>query len=51
VIFPDRTLNELAVSRPATQAQMLDVSGVGEVKRERYGEDFLNEIRQFESGA
>jgi len=51
VIFPDRTLNEMAIARPATQAQLLDISGIGEVKRERYGDDFLNEIRQFESGA
>jgi len=51
VIFPDKTLAEMAIARPATQAQLLDISGIGEVKRARYGDDFLSEIRQFETGA
>jgi len=48
VIFPDKTLSEMAIAKPDTPAQMLDISGIGEVKRTRYGEAFLAEIRQFE---
>ncbi|MCB0218002.1 MAG: HRDC domain-containing protein, partial [Chloroflexi bacterium] len=46
VIFPDRTLIELALRRPASRAAMLEISGVGEVKLERYGEDFLAVIAE-----
>ena len=35
----------MARIRPTTRAQMLGVSGVGEVKMQRYGERFLDVIR------
>jgi ATP-dependent DNA helicase RecQ len=41
VIFHDATLWEMAVARPATEAQLLDISGVGERKLEKYGVEFL----------
>ncbi len=41
VIFPDRTLIEMAESRPETLDQMAQVSGVGAKKLERYGRAFL----------
>ena len=41
VVFGDKTLKEMAASRPQTKAQMLEVGGVGEVKFERYGAQFL----------
>ena len=44
VIFPDKTLSEMAHARPHTPAQMLEISGVGETKLDRYGSEFLNEI-------
>jgi len=47
VIFPDKTLIEMAVAKPASEAQLLDIPGIGEVKRSRYGEAFLTEIREF----
>jgi len=40
-VFHDSTLLEMASRRPTTLGAMLDVSGVGEVKLERYGADFL----------
>jgi len=49
VIFPDKTLAEMARARPESQSQFLEVSGVGQAKLERYGEAFLGEIRQFNS--
>ncbi len=42
VIFHDRTLAEMADLRPATLADLLQVSGVGQAKLERYGQAFLD---------
>ncbi|MFQ5487266.1 MAG: DNA helicase RecQ [Gammaproteobacteria bacterium] len=44
VIFHDATLQEMAARRPATPAQLLDISGVGEQKLQRYGAHFLKAI-------
>ncbi|SEQ17711.1 DNA helicase RecQ [Thalassovita taeanensis] len=41
IIFTDRTLIEMAESRPADLDQMARISGVGAKKLERYGDDFL----------
>ena len=44
VVFSDKSLKEMAVSRPRNRSEMLQISGVGEVKFERYGEEFLARI-------
>ncbi|MDQ1850034.1 DNA helicase RecQ [Gemmobacter fulvus] len=44
VIFPDRTLIEMAERRPASLDQMAQVSGVGAKKLESYGLAFLEVI-------
>ncbi len=44
VIFTDKTLIEMAETRPATLDQMARVSGVGATKLERYGATFLQVI-------
>ena len=41
VVFSDKTLKEMAEKLPHDKEAMLDISGVGEVKFERYGEAFL----------
>jgi len=41
VIFHDATLSEMASRRPASAAELAGISGVGEHKLERYGEQFL----------
>jgi DNA helicase-2/ATP-dependent DNA helicase PcrA len=41
VVFTDLTLIALAEARPATEAALLAVSGVGRTKLERYGADVL----------
>jgi ATP-dependent DNA helicase RecQ len=41
VIFPDRTLIEMATRRPATLDALSHVTGVGAVKLERFGAEFL----------
>jgi len=44
MIFPDRTLQEMARKRPATLAELGEVHGVGERKLARYGAAFLAAI-------
>ena len=41
VIFPDRTLMEMAERRPTTLDQMAQITGVGAKKLESYGAEFL----------
>jgi len=41
VVFSDATLVEMAARRPRSQAELLNVSGVGTTKLERYGDVFL----------
>ncbi len=41
IIFHDATLLAMLRARPDTRADMASISGVGERKLERYGEDFL----------
>lgn len=45
-IFHDRTLVEMARVRPTTEAALLQVSGVGEMKMEKYGAAFLETLRE-----
>lgn len=45
VIFNDRTLVEMATDRPQRLEEMLEISGVGETKLERFGPAFLEIIR------
>lgn len=41
MVFHDKSLKEMVVSRPKTREEMLDVSGVGEAKFERFGSKFM----------
>jgi ATP-dependent DNA helicase RecQ len=41
IVFSDKTLIEFSQKLPQNKADMLNVNGVGEVKYERYGEEFL----------
>ena len=41
VVFPDRTLIEMAEKRPATLDEMMGITGVGAKKLESYGKGFL----------
>ena len=45
VIFHDKTLHEMLQFRPQSASAMLDISGVGQTKLERYGERFLSILR------
>ena len=44
VVFHDATLREMATQQPQTLESLAQISGVGKVKLERYGEVFLRAI-------
>jgi ATP-dependent DNA helicase RecQ len=46
VIFHDATLKQMLVERPADRDALLKISGVGQAKLERYGEQFLEVLRR-----
>jgi ATP-dependent DNA helicase RecQ len=45
VVFPDRTLIEMATRRPASLNALAEIHGVGARKLDRFGDDFLAVIR------
>jgi ATP-dependent DNA helicase RecQ len=47
VVFPDRSLIEMAAIRPQSLDDMRLVHGVGAAKLERYGKPFLDIVRGF----
>ncbi len=47
IIFSDMTLHEMCVYYPATISDMKRISGVGEAKLERYGNDFISAIKKY----
>lgn len=51
IIFSNATLLDMAAKKPLTTAQLLEVSGVGQVKAERYGNAFLSVIAQYAADA
>jgi ATP-dependent DNA helicase RecQ len=47
VIFSDKTLIEMAAYYPQSAESLLNISGVGQVKAQQYGESFLEIIKSF----
>jgi len=50
VIFDNRTLIEMVQTRPAAREQLADVTGVGQAKLQRYGDAFLDVLREHANG-
>nr|WP_325235153.1 DNA helicase RecQ [uncultured Oscillibacter sp.] len=50
VVFSNAALTDMAALRPLNMEEFLQVSGVGRVKAERYGEVFLKVIRDWRAG-
>jgi ATP-dependent DNA helicase RecQ len=46
VIFHDATLAAMAEQRPLTRAELLNIPGIGQAKLERYGDEFLEVLRE-----
>lgn len=49
IIFSDKTLHDMSMKQPINKEEMLMVSGVGEVKYQRYGKAFLEVIQQYKT--
>lgn len=47
IVFGDNTLKEMSIRMPVNESQLSEVSGVGEKKILKYGEQFLNKIREY----
>ncbi|MDR2467682.1 MAG: HRDC domain-containing protein, partial [Spirochaetaceae bacterium] len=47
IIFNDSTLQAMCTALPATRAAFLEIPGVGTVKAEKYGNVFIECIRQY----
>ncbi|MCH8830807.1 MAG: DNA helicase RecQ, partial [Planctomycetes bacterium] len=47
VVFSDAALREMARLRPTTLAAFINVKGVGEKKRDDYGQEFVDEIGRY----
>ncbi|MCD8354343.1 MAG: DNA helicase RecQ [Clostridiales bacterium] len=50
VVFSDATLRDMCQKLPTTRKEFLSISGVSNVKCQRYAEDFLPVIRQYRDG-
>jgi ATP-dependent DNA helicase RecQ len=47
VVFPDRTLMEMATFFPQSETRLMDIHGVGTAKQKTYGPLFLDIIREY----
>ncbi len=47
VIFSDKTLHEMCRHFPVAAFELRRITGVGDIKLERYGQDFMDEIRRY----
>jgi len=47
IVFGDASLVQMAREKPLTEHDLLAISGVGQAKLEKYGNDFLNAIAEY----
>ena len=50
VVFSDKSLHDMALKRPRSEAEFADVFGVGEAKLKEFSEPFLQEIARDATG-
>ena len=50
VVFSDATLKDMCVKYPLSKIEMLNVTGVGEFKANKYGDIFIEKIKEFKEG-
>ena len=49
MVFNDSTLRQMALKKPLSVEELLNISGVGEKKAARYGQEFLGVIEDMVS--
>jgi ATP-dependent DNA helicase RecQ len=47
IVVSDKVLNNICQIKPTTLESFGAINGIGEYKKERYGNDFINAIKQF----
>lgn len=47
IVFGDSTLKQMCIYYPDTLEKMLEISGVGKNKLEKYGTKFIEEIQEY----
>jgi ATP-dependent DNA helicase RecQ len=47
MVFSDKTLHEMCRHKPVTLSALREISGVGDAKRDKYGMEFVQEIRAY----
>ncbi len=47
IVFSDRTLHDMCRHYPVTLSDMAEITGVGDAKLERYGEEFIKAVRTY----
>lgn len=47
IVFGDNTLKEMSLRMPINKEQLLDISGVGEKKIDKYGDEFINMVKGY----
>jgi len=50
MVFSDRTLHEIASTKPKTEAELLEINGVGPTKLKQFGAAFLTAIQHHNLG-
>ena len=51
IVLSDKVLHLLSTSRPTTIEEFGNISGIGEYKKRKYGEEFVDLIRKYDGGA
>ncbi|MDA7848001.1 DNA helicase RecQ [Sulfurospirillum sp.] len=46
IVFSDKTIKEIASVLPQDEESFLDINGVGQVKLERYGQQFIDKVKE-----
>lgn len=46
IVFSDKTIKEIASVLPQNEESFLDINGVGQVKLERYGQQFIDKVKE-----
>lgn len=47
IIFSDATLADMWLKKPKTKEEFLNITGVGQIKCDRYSEEFISEIKKY----
>ncbi|MBD5137573.1 MAG: DNA helicase RecQ [Lachnospiraceae bacterium] len=50
IVCSDKTLADMCVKQPFTKEEMLNVNGIGENKFNKYGNEFINAVKEFTEG-